>query len=126
MTGSTGRKAMVYAAIAIALCIGIRWWGNSQWRKGEEQGRKAATAAVEKAKRAEWSAREKEIEAGSARLAVDRAAVEEARKSLAASVRRQIAASSAEREKGYEIAAAVPDAAVWRELRAVSAGLASQ
>jgi hypothetical protein len=124
---------IILCAVSIgAILYGLRLWGNSQWYKGETQGRITATQSIEKAKRDEWKAKEAAIAAGTATLDTEKRAVMAATDQLAAdratigrNLKDGLAQIQRERNRQYESTAAVPDTLLWDAIRTVSAELAA-
>jgi hypothetical protein len=121
---------IIYVAIAIALFVGVHWYGNWQRALGEAQGRQYVTDQLIKEKEKEWTEREKEIAAARADIAdkinilnraTERMLAERAEMEM--SVDTELERIRNEREKGYQSAAAVPDNRVWTDIRAVSGQL---
>jgi hypothetical protein len=63
------QQYFIYAGIAVAIFMGLRYWGNTQYYKGDTSGRKAMASEIEKTKAKEWADQE-------AQIAKDRADVE--------------------------------------------------
>lgn len=127
-----GRKVTLWAVIIGAIALGLRWYGNRQWAEGETHGRQTMAREMEKAKRAEWEARERELDAAASSLEGERRALTAAteqiardRALLSRSLNDALERIRAERTSHYADAAVVPDSAVWRDVRAVSGQLAA-
>jgi seryl-tRNA synthetase len=124
---------IILCAVSIgAILYGLRLWGNSQWYKGETQGRITATQSIENAKLVEWKAKEAAIAAGTATLDTEMRAIKAAteqlsqdRANLSRSLKASLAQIQRERSRQYESTAAVPDPLLWDALRAVSRELAA-
>lgn len=126
------RKLALWAAIALAAGLALRWYGNRQWARGEAQGRQTMAREMEKTKRAEWEARERELATAAADLDVEKrsltAATEQIardRANLSRSLNDALERIRAERMHNYADAAAVPDDRVWDDIRAISRELAA-
>jgi hypothetical protein len=126
------RKIIIYAGIALAVLYGLRLWGNTQWSKGEAQGRLTMGRDIERQKQAEWKAKEAQIAQVAATVDAERsvitAASEQLRQDRANLSRTLSDARSAiqrERMSGYANAASVPDNRIWDDIRAVSGKLAA-
>ena len=125
------RKIALYAAVSLAIFFAVRWYSNRAYYQGMEQGRRAATTEIEKAKREEWKAE-------SDRLAAEAAAIEGTRRTVGAEMaelRRSRAAMqtalssslkliTSTREVDNAQVLAVPDVDLLRAVRALSAELA--
>ena len=126
-----GRKIALWAAIVIALFVGVRWYGNQQWAKGEAQGRQFVADQLIKEKKNEWAEREREITAKEAQadqrledLTQAAQAVHAARAVLMKNFDVTLKEMEADRVESYRYAGAVPDADLIAELRAISGTLA--
>lgn len=126
------RKVVFYAAVILAIFWCLRWWGNSQWLKGEQRGRQTMAREIEREKREEWEARERALAAAAAGIATEKrslaAATEQIardRALLSRSLNDALARIQAERLSQYAHAAAVPDSILWRDIREVSGQLAA-
>jgi hypothetical protein len=126
------RRVVFYAAAILGICWCLRWWGNSQWLKGEQQGRQAMAREIERAKQAEWEDRERALAAAGAGIATEKrslaAATEQIahdRAALSRSLNDALERIRAERLSHYADAAVVPDSAIWRDIRVVSGQLAA-
>jgi hypothetical protein len=126
------RKLTLWAAIALAAGLALRWYGNRQWAQGEAQGRQTMAREMEKAKRAEWEARERELATAAADLDAEKHSLAAATEQIARdrATNKEILSVAlerirAERTNHYADAAAVPDDRVWRDIRAVSGQLAA-
>ncbi len=127
-----GRRIMLWAAIGLAAGLCMRWYGNRQWAEGETQGRQTMAREVERQKRDDWEARERELATAAADLDAEKhslaAAAEQIardRANLSRSLNDALERIRAERMSYYADAAAVPDDRVWRDIRAVSGQLAA-
>jgi hypothetical protein len=126
------RKITIYAAITAAIFLSLRWYGNRQWAKGEAQGRQYMAREIERQKKEEWAAKEKEIAAAAGNIATEKRVVDAAaeqlirdRSNLSRSLNDAMVRIQAERIKDYANAASVPDSRVWDDLRAISRELAA-
>lgn len=127
-----GRKVTLWAAIVTAVALGLRWYGNRQWAAGEERGRQTMAREMERQKRAEWEARERELAAAADSLEGEKRALTAAteqiardRASISRSLNDALERIRAERMSHYADAAVVPDSTIWRDVRAVSGQLAA-
>lgn len=126
------RRVVFYGAAILAISWCLRWWGNSQWLKGEQQGRQTMAREIEREKREEWEDRERALAAAAADIATEKrsltAATEQIardRAVLSRSLSDALARIQAERMHNYADASAVPDDRVWDDIRAVSRQLAA-
>lgn len=126
------RKLTLYGVGILAICLCLRWWGNAQWRKGETAGRLYEAKAIEKAKRAEWAAKEDAIAAAEKDIGTEKQAVATAAEQISrdrANLSRTLAdglqAIQNERARQYANAAAVPDNRIWDDIRTISRELAA-
>jgi hypothetical protein len=127
----TGRKTAICAVIAIALFVGVRWYGNRQWAQGAEEGFVRAVTKIERVKRAEWAERERDIAAKEAQakqrlqdLTQAAQAVHAARAVLIKNFDVTLKELEADRVESYRYAGSVPDADLIAALRAASGALA--
>ena len=83
------KKAAIYSVLGIVVSGGIflslRWYGNVQWRAGEQAGRVAATTELEDQYRERWRQTGKDIAAAAVQTAQDRSKLEAQASSLARS-----------------------------------------
>jgi uncharacterized protein HemX len=126
------RKLALWAALALAAGLALRWYGNRQWAQGEAHGRQTMAREIERQKRAEWEARERELAAAAADLDAEKrsltAATEQIsrdRANITRSLNDALERIRAERMDNYADAAAVPDDRVWDDIRAISRELAA-
>jgi hypothetical protein len=128
-----GHKKLVgYAAVILAICWFARIYGNRKFEEGAQVGRTAAAAEVEKAKKAEWAAKEAELLKNFEQLDAEKSELAKVgeqlitdRYALDKRLQAGIDALRNERLAGYERSAAVPDDRVWRDVRALSGQLAA-
>lgn len=84
--------------ILVSVLLGLRIWGNKQWKKGNEAGRVDAIEYLEKQKKAEWEAKELQLKQASANLEEERKLVADDRAAADARVRSAIAIEKSSRE----------------------------
>ena len=126
------RKIIQYGGIALIVLLMLRWYGNRQWSKGVEEGRRDAAASISESKKAEWRAKENEIEATRLHLAdlqadlkADQTDLRRERANLSKSFQETLAIIRDERISQYANASAVAADELNDALRLVSAGLAT-
>jgi uncharacterized protein HemX len=126
------RKLALWAALALAAGLALRWYGNRQWAQGEAQGRQTMAREMERQKRKEWEARERELATAAADLDAEKHSLAAAadqiareRANLSRSLNDALERIRAERTHNYADAAAVPDSVIWRDIRVVSGQLAA-
>jgi glycerol-3-phosphate O-acyltransferase len=126
------KRLCCYAAAILATCWCIRVYGNRQYAAGATHGRQSAAAEVEKAKKAEWAAKEAELLKESERLETDRQELAKVGEQLINdryALDKRLAAGieqlKGERIAGYAKSAAVSDSDIWRDVRALSGQLAA-
>jgi len=131
-TNPLARKCIFYGAAILGIFLCLRWYGNSQWKRGEQQGRQTMAREIERSKRAEWEARERELATAAADLDAEKHSLAAATEQIARdrATNKEILSVAlerirAERTNHYADAAAVPDDRVWRDIRAVSGQLAA-
>ena len=79
----TGLSAIWIKLILLAVVLlGIRYWGNVQWAKGEQQGRVSGMEFMRKKKDLEWAEREKAQKLEIERLLKERLSLASERVSL--------------------------------------------
>lgn len=127
------RKLAIYAGIIAAILLFMRWYGNAQWKKGAEDGRKAAAAEISKQKEAEWKAKEEAIAASIASIEAEKSFLANAgerlikdRANISRALKDGLAAVQAARNNDYENVASVPAVELDSALRAISRDLAAQ
>jgi len=126
------RRVAFYCAATLAIFWCLRWYGNRQWQRGEARGRQIMAREIEEAKKEEWAARERDLEAAAAGLAAERQSLVSAadqiardRANLNRSLNDALESIRAERIRHYADAAATPDDRVWHDIRVVSGQLAA-
>jgi hypothetical protein len=132
LSNPLARKVVFYCVAIAAICLSLRWYGNRQWQKGEIRGRQTMAREIERQKRAEWEARERDLEAAAAGIAADKRSLAAAtgqiardRAGLSRSLNDALAQIRAERMRHYADAAATPDDRVWDDIRTISRELAA-
>lgn len=125
------RKCAIYGAAILAICLCLRWWGNAQWAAGEQKGRVSATLELEDKYRADWQAKQKEIERDAAALAADRKALDaqavqlaQSRRQLQETLSRSLNEISARQKIGNARIDTLSDAELVSAIREQSAKLA--
>lgn len=125
-------KLIMLAAALAAILLCLRWYGNRQYYEGETAGRLYEAKAIEKAKQAEWDAKNATIAQAAAKVALEKSSVMAAteqlardRANLSRTLSDNLAAIQRERIRQYANAASVPDNRIWDDIRAVSSQLAA-
>jgi len=103
------RKIIIYGAVLLAILYGLRLWGNKQWYKGESQGRQKMAIEMEKAKQAEWAAKENAIEAEKTALDAKKEQLEKDRITIYRSLNESLKATADANRRAVSTAVAVPD-----------------
>ena len=137
LVAKTGLSAIVVKLILGAALVGGLWyalelWGAKQWAKGEQQGRVGMSLELEKANKAEWAARQAELDKATAQVDADRqqvetqkADLERMRLSAQSTLRQVVAASQVGREVSNAQAITLPPDELDSALRSLSAELAA-
>ena len=124
----------IAGVVAIVICsfVGVRWYSNKQWAKGEQAGRQNVAEQILREKEKEWADREQQLQETSAKLeeqmrVLNRATAEiiTARVALRDSLIETTARATVQREADEKIVFAVPDSDLRAAIRAVSDELAS-
>lgn len=126
------RKFILYGGAILVISLLLRWYGNTQYYRGEQQGRVSMSRELERQKNAEWAERERVLAAAEETIAAEKYAVDAAidrmnrdRADLSRTLRDGLAQIQRERMKDYESAAAVTDDQLWDAIRAISGELAA-
>lgn len=126
------RKVIIYGAVILAILYGLRLWGNKQWSKGETQGRQTMAREMEKAKQAEWKAKEDAIATAASDIATEKRSIKVAtdqlaqdRITIARGLKDGLASIQARKEANYANVAAVASTDLDSALRTISAELAA-
>ena len=120
------RKLLLYGVVITAILLCLRWWGNSQWRKGQEAGRLFGIEEIRKTKQAEWKAKEESIAQAAAATAADRKRLDTERAALQKAFSDQLSIIRRERQSIGTAVNAVPDSERNSAIRAVLGQLAAQ
>ena len=125
----------IVGVVAIVICsfVGVRWYSNKQWAKGEQAGRQNVAEWLIKEKQAEWDTRERQIENSKAIIeeqmrALNRVTAEvvSARLTLRDQYAALAATANAERSADERVIASVPDSELRAAIRAISRELAGE
>jgi hypothetical protein len=126
------RKFIVYGGAILAISLFLRWYGNTHYYRGEQQGRASMAREMERQKKAEWEEKESELAVAAEDIAIEKRTIEAAiermnrdRAVLSRTLRDGLVQIQRERMKDYESAAAVTDDRLWDAIRAISAELAT-
>lgn len=126
------RWVLIGALAILLLGYALRRYSNRVYSEGYQSGKVAAATEMERAKKAEWAARETAIAADAAKVGAERRAVvaatdqlAQARATIARGLKDGLAAVQARKEANYAGVAAVPASELDSSLRAVSAELAA-
>ena len=121
------------AAIVIGSFVGVRWFSNKQWAKGELAGRQNVAEQILREKEKEWTEREQQIENSKAMIeeqmrALNRVTAEvvSARLTLRDQYAALAATANAERSADERVIASVPDSELRAAIRAISRELAGE
>jgi len=118
--------------LIIGACILVLFFGKLYGDRKYNQGKIDTMDYIEKEKKAEWEAKEAELDnikvglaAEKDALAVEREAISKERTNMYGVLADNIREIRNERLRGYETAATVPDDRIWNDIRVVSRQLAT-
>jgi hypothetical protein len=126
------RKVALYGIVVVFALYLFRIWGNQQWYKGEQQGRVSATVELEEQYRADWETKQKEIEAFSTQVKIDRKSLDaekellrQSRSGLMSSLQSTLSKIESARYANETNVVAIPADELDAALRSLSAELAA-
>jgi type IV secretory pathway VirB4 component len=118
--------------LIIGACVLILFFGKLYGDRRYNQGKIDTMDYIEKEKKDEWEAKDKELDQIKANLAaekdslaLEREAITKERTNMYSVLAENIREIRNERLRGYETAATVPDDRIWNDIRVVSRQLAT-
>ena len=125
------RKLLIGAAAMLAIFYALRLWSNRVYSEGFKSGKTAGLAEMETQKNAEWKTKADTIAAQAAKIGADRkalavqsAALIDARRGYESAFSRSLKELNTRKEANNAKVASIPDADLDSAIRAISAGLA--
>ncbi len=137
IVAKTGLSALMVKVILGGLAVGavfygLRLWGNRQWAAGEQKGRVSMSQELEKQNRAEWAAKQQEldkayadVDASKKQVEIEKVELERMRLSAQSTLRQVVAAAQAGREVQSAQVISIPPDDLDAALRALSNELAA-
>lgn len=125
LKGISPKTWLIIGLVVVGLFF-VKMYGNHRYTSGM----KDMSKVIEKEKKEEWEAKDKEIKAARDLLkadqeafAIEKAASAEEKARIYNLLAQSLSANRDERIRGYESAASVPDDMVWHDIRIISRNL---